>query len=200
MIALLLPVVLFFAGPFWETKAPAQWTDVEVASLMFDSPWAKPAVAAGKNVPSPVQTYLATAGPVYTAEQERTRRARAKHPDAELTEEDAMAQEYRDWLESNRATQIVLAVQVGNTKAFSEEKEVSRMEDECIMRVGRKKVKITGHFPPTPGDPYLRLAFPRQEIPGAMLTFELYLPGVSIPYRTVQFKLADMQVGGKLEL
>ena len=49
-----------------------------------------------------------------------------------------------------------------DNNAFSDNRETRQMEQECVMRVGRKKLKMTGHFPPSPGDPYLRLAFPRE--------------------------------------
>ena len=76
------------------------------------------------------------------------------------------------------------------------------MEQDCAMDLGRHRVTLSAYFPPTPSDSYLYLAFPRD--PGAgsdnAVTFELYLPGVAGPYRTVTFKLKDMLVGGKLEL
>jgi len=75
------------------------------------------------------------------------------------------------------------------------------MEEESVMRVGRKKFKMTGHFPPSPSDPYLRMAFPRQvTVNDKAVSFELYLPGVAIPFRAIEFTLKDMLVRGKLEL
>ena len=69
------------------------------------------------------------------------------------------------------------------------------------MIVGRKKYKMTGHFPPSAGDPYLRIAFPR-EVTAAdkSVNFELYVPGVGIPFRSVEFRVKDMTVKGKLEI
>jgi HSP20 family molecular chaperone IbpA len=50
-------------------------------------------------------------------------------------------------------------------------------------------------------DTYLRLAFPREvHESDTRVTLELYLPGVSPPYRTVEFKVKDMLVKGKLEM
>jgi hypothetical protein len=67
--------------------------------------------------------------------------------------------------------------------------------------VGRKRLKMTGHFPPSPSDPYLRMAFPRQvTVNDKTVSFELYLPGVAIPFRAIQFTLKDMLVRGKLEM
>jgi hypothetical protein len=69
------------------------------------------------------------------------------------------------------------------------------------MRVGRKRFKMSGYFPPSPGDPYLRLAFPREVTSSdKILTFDLYLPGVPIPFRKAEFTLKDMLWKGKLEL
>jgi hypothetical protein len=69
------------------------------------------------------------------------------------------------------------------------------------MRVGRKKYKMTGHFPPTQNDVYLRMAFPRQVLESdKSVVFELYVPGLTPPFRTVEFRVKDMIVKGKLEL
>ena len=37
----LLPLLFFLAQPFWEAKTPDQWTALEVAELLHDSPWAQ---------------------------------------------------------------------------------------------------------------------------------------------------------------
>ena len=65
-------------------------------------------------------------------------------------EEDLLIQEYKTWLDENRTSQLVLAIRIPDTKAFSDEREVRRMEEESVMRLGKKKVKMTGHFPPSP--------------------------------------------------
>ena len=201
-------VLLFLAlqaGPFWQSKAPGQWSDDELQRLLTDSPWAQMAVASGQGVDAPpVQVYLATAGPIEQAERERDLRARTRRPPGALrqgVQEQDQADEYRAWLEENYRTQIVLAVRVGLSNAFSDAKETRRMEQESVMRVGRKQIKVTGHFPPSAGDPYLRLAFPRQ-VAGTdkSVSFELYLPGVAMPFRLVEFKVKDMLVKGRLEI
>jgi hypothetical protein len=75
------------------------------------------------------------------------------------------------------------------------------MEEESVMKIGRKKYKMTGHFPPAPDDPYLRLVFPRQVGPkDKTVEFDLYLPGVADSYRTVEYPIKDMAYKGKLEL
>jgi hypothetical protein len=199
----ILAVLLFLAAdPFWVAKPPQQWTDIELAQLLADSPWARQAEGPGTaSRPAPVAVYLATAGPVDQAERERARRAKPRSPSADTTAADLLAEEYRAWLAENRATQVVLAVRVSDVRAFADEREVRRMEDGCAMRIGRRKIKMTGHFPPSSADPYLRLAFPRQaQLSDKTLVFELYVPGVPIPFRMVEFSLKDMVVNGKLEL
>ncbi len=197
-------LAFWLASPFWEAKAPNQWDERELQQMLTDSPWAQTAEAPGKSATGPaVVAFFATAAPIETAERERDRRASLKRPAKakERPEIDPLTEEYRLWLEDNRATQIVLTVGIGNAAAFADEREVRRMEEESTMQIGRKKIKMTGHFPPTAGDPYLRLAFPRQvQVSDKTLVLDLYLPGVSIPYRQFQFTLKDMVVRGKLEL
>jgi hypothetical protein len=105
------------------------------------------------------------------------------------------------WLEENRASQIVVAVRIPRSKDFEDAGQTRRLEEESVMHVGRKKFKMTGHFPPTATDPYLRMAFPRQVSESdKSVAFELYLPGVTPPYRSVEFRVKDMIVKGKLEM
>lgn len=197
----LFAALLLFAGPFWTAKPPSEWSDQEIAQLMSDSPWAQTVAGPGRSGGSAaVQVYIATAGPIRQAEKEMSRRAELRRKPGVEPVDDPLAREYRDWLEDNRTSQIILAIRVGRQDAFSNEAEVTRMEKESVMRIGRKKVQMTGHFPPYSGDPYLRLAFPRQSGLSGKLSFELYLPGVPAPYRTVDFDLKDMVVGGKPEL
>jgi hypothetical protein len=145
----------------------------------------------------PVQVYLATAGPMEKAERERARREALKKP----APDDPLFEDYRGWVEENRAKQIVLAVAVTKNDVLADEAEIRRMEDECVMHVGKKKYKMTGHFPPSLGDRYLRLAFPREvQATDKSVIFDLYLPGVPIPYREVEFKVKDMVSDGKLEM
>ena len=191
-----LAFALMFAAPFWESKAPADWTEAELIQMFTDSPWAQ-TLSGPANAPA-VAAYLATAAPMEQAEHERDLRYKRKRPQAAP---DPMAEEYRAWLEENRATQIVLAIPVPDAKAFADSQDTRRMEEEGVMRVGRKKIKMTGHFPPSAGDPFLRLAFPREVTASdKTITFELYLPGIPIPFRTVEFRVKDMIVRGKLEI
>ena len=147
-----------------------------------------------------MEVFLATAGPIQLAEKERERRTGSPQAWTGAAGKPG-GTEYRLWMEDNRATQIVVAVRIQNNKGFLDEREVRRMEDECVMRVGKKKIKMTGSFPPSETDPYLRLAFPRQvELSDKTLSFDLYLPGVPSPFRSAEFALKDMLVAGKLEL
>jgi hypothetical protein len=192
--------LFFFADPFWVSKPPAEWSDPELTALMTDSPWAEAVSGPGANSPS-VQVYLATAGPMRLAEKERDRRIQARRKPGPVPPESPEVTEYRLWLEDNQATQIVVAVAIQNSRGFLDEREIQRMEDECVMRAGKKKIKLTGSFPPSENDRYLRLAFPRQvELSDKTLSFDLYLPGVPAPFRSAEFILKDMVVAGKLEL
>lgn len=175
--------------------------------MLTDSPWAQLVSVNGNVAEAPsVQVFLATAAPMRQAEQERERRARLIRkpgtPDpADSFKVDPLNEEYRLWLEDNSATQIVVAVGLPPKSALSDETEIRRMEDECLLRAGRKKWKMTGHFPPSASDPYLRLAFPRQvQMSDKSLILDLYLPGVPQPYRVAQFSLKEMVLAGKLEL
>lgn len=196
MTALLLALFLF-ADPYWVTTPPRDWSDAQIVALLTNSPWAQ-AVDGPTPAAPPVQVYLATAGPIRLAEQERDHRIAVRRKPGTPVSENT---EYRLWMEDNQATQIVLAVRIPNRNGFLDEKEVERMEKETILRAGKKKIKLTGSFPPSESDPYLRLAFPRQvDLSDKSLIFELYLPGIPAPFRSADFKLKDMVTGGKLEL
>ncbi len=203
----LLLSLLLFAEPFWATKSPQDWTQEDMADLVSRSPWAQMVPGPGKlgNFP-PVQVILATAGPIRQAEEEARRRAELARPPTPPGREarpapDPFAEEYRLWLEEFAPTQIILAIQVSDTVAYNDADEVEHLEKECVMRVGRKKIQMTGYFPPTVTDPYLRIAFPRQvTLKDKKVKFELYIPGISGPYRDAEFELEPMVVNGKLEL
>ncbi len=196
-----LPLLLFFAGNFWDEKPPAQWTDQELLKLLTDSPWAQMLSAPG-NVPAAgLQVYLATAGPMDDAEKERERRYRLRHPKTGPEPGDVLVDDYRAWLEENRATQIVLAIGTGQAGAFSNDKEIQQMEAECVMHIGKKKYKMTGHFAPSAGDQFLRLAFPRVATANdKTIKFDLYVPGVALGSRYAEFTIKEMIVKGKLEM
>lgn len=197
-----LPLFLMFAGPFWQEKTPADWTDIEVSQMFVDSPWAANASLPPRAGPAPaVQLYIATAGPMMAAEKERAKRVLARRKPGQEVQEDALEEEYQAWLEDNRTTQVVVAIRIGTTTKMSEEIEIKHMEDESFMQAGRRKVKMTGHFPPSSRDPHLRMAFPRIEglDEKATVTFGLYIPGLPMSFREVQFKVKDLTLNGKLE-
>ena len=192
---------LLLVDPFWITKAPQQWSDPELVEFLTASPWAQ--FATGPANSAQVLVFLATAGPMLQAEEERERRGREKRRLAKLPEpDDELAGEYKLWLEDNRPTQVVLAVRVPNAKAFSDQKEIRQMEEGSVMRSGRNKTQMTGHFPPSGSDPYLRLAFPRKILRSEdkSVSFDLYIPGLAIPFRHLEFSLKDLLLNGRLEL
>lgn len=189
-------LLFLFSAPFWESKAPADWTEAELNGLLTDSPWAQMMPAPGNAAAPPVQIFFETAAPIEQAQREWDRRFNKKPAAPNLPKE-----EFQEWMRENRATQVVIAIATADNKAFSDERETRQMEQESVMRVGRKKLKMTGHFPPSPGDPYLRMAFPREVTASdKTVEFDLYLPGVGMPFRGAEFKVKDMVVNGKLEM
>jgi hypothetical protein len=198
----LIAMLFLLAASFWETKPSTDWSDDELLRMFTDSPWGQMVDATGAKEAhgTPVQIYLATAGPMQEAEKERKRRY-VRKGNAPAPAETPMETEYRLWLEDNMTSQIVLAVRINRGKDFDDGAQTKRMEQETVMRVGKKKFKMTGNFPPTAHDTYLRMAFPREvHETDSRVTFELYLPGVTPPYRTVEFSVKDMMFKGKLEL
>ena len=176
------------AAPFWETKPPPEWSEDQLRIMLTDSPWAQ-AVAKGEAF-----AFLATARPMQEAERELWRRRQkkgAEPPDPEFT----------DFLAQDQGRHIVLAVSYANMKPLLEAAETKRMEQESVLKVGKKKYKITGQFPPTPADPYLRLVYPREIGPNdKSLVFELYLPGVSGSYQFVEFRTKELLYHGQPEI
>ena len=78
-------------------------------------------------------------------------------------------------------------------------REVKRMKEESFLRVGRKGYKMTGHFPPTPADPYLRLIYPREIGPNdKSLVFELYLPVALATVSPCRTKTKSMGLAGAM--
>lgn len=183
-----LVALLFFLGqPFWEAKAPEQWSDEEIDTLRNASPWAQ---TAGEN--PPVLVYLATAAPIEDAEAQL--RLRTKHP---LAEPDP---DYADFLRLNREKVIVLAIPWGRMR-LGNEAERKKMEEQSVMIVGGKTYQLVGHFPPDQFDPVLRLVFPREVKPtDKSVIFRLYLAGVTFPEREIEFRTKDILYHGKLEM
>ena len=193
--------LLLLAQAYWQTKAPAEWNDLELARFLADSPWAQIAVASAKaGSTPPVPVYIATAGPVQKAVAERARRLALRRPNAKT--EDPLREEFAAWFTDNRADHVILAARVGNNDAFTSESEMRQMKQDCALDLGRIKVKMSAYFPPTPSDPNLYLAFPRVPVTAADkgIGFDIYLPGIPGPFRRLEFRPKDMLVDGKLEL
>jgi hypothetical protein len=190
---LLVLLWALLAAPFWESKAPRDWTDRELLGMLSNSPWARPASAEGAVRLPGVQTYLASALPMQEAEAEAIRRGRMSlSPEFE---------DFREFLKKRKGESIVLTVAFPYPDELADSEEAKRMEEECVMKVGRKKYKMTGHFPPAPNDPYLRLVFPRAIGPAdKVVEFDLYLPGALPPYRTAEYLVKELTWRGKPEL
>jgi len=187
--ALILAVLL--APPFWELRSASAWTAEEIDQLLSDSPWAQR--VEGPLAGGSVVVYLATAQPAREAEEELLRRGLRPQP-----VEVPVSDEYREFLRRNAGKVIVLAVRLPVMAAFGDEAELRRMEKESVLKVGRRKYRMTGHFPPTLADPCLRLAFPRDvDRQEKTLRFQLYLPGVPSPYRWAEFRLREMGYRGQ---
>jgi hypothetical protein len=206
----LVLTLLLLVEPFWQTKPPMEWSDIELSQLLGDSPWAQMAAQpgearVGKNAGQErlVQVYLATAGPIMKAIAERDRRTELRRPGtSKALADDPLSEERSAWFADNREGHIIVAARVGNNDAFSSGAETRRMEQDSEMDTGRGKVKLSAYFPPTATDPHLYLAFPREAVSASdkTLSFGLYLPGVPAPYRTVTFKVKELLVDGKVEM
>lgn len=183
-----LCLLLWLAAPFWETKAPADWTDAEARSLLQHSPWAEP--SSGN-----VQTYLATARPAIEAEARWFRTGR------QLREGAALSDEYLEYRDRHAGKVIILAVHLPDWQALADAAESRRMEEATALRVGRRKYGLQGHFPPAPGDPFLRLVFPRAVTEAdRTLLFEIYLPNASPPFQEAEYEVKKLRWRGTLEM
>ena len=184
-------VAALLAPPFWAARPPSAWTAEEILQLLTDSPWAQAAKA--PRAEYGVVVYLATARPAREAEERRL--GGGPQPG-----EESSAGEYRDFMRENAGKVIVLAVQLPLAAILQAAPDILRMEQESVLKIGRRKYRMTGHFPPAPWDPYLRLVFPREVRPDdKTLDFELYLPGLPAPYRWAQFRLSQMKYRGAAE-
>ncbi len=184
--------MLLLAAEYWD-KPPAEWNRDQVEAILTASPWAQIAQSTGRIPAPPLLVYIASAEATRLAEAELRRR------EWKPKREDLLADDYRAWLAEDGGSHIVLAIRVSDARAFDDAQEVKRMEKECFVKIGRKKVKIDGHFPPSSSDPFVRLAFPKEGADAEkLLQFELYIPGAPSPYRTVEFPLKGMLFHGKL--
>lgn len=190
------------AVPFWESAPPVKWSEEQLIGLLNDSPWAQTVGDVGRatRLPGPpVLMYLASATPMRQAEEELIRRRYKQQPDLHAAVVDAR-EEYKAYLAEQGGKVIVVAIPLA-AHALSDVGETKRMESESLLRVGKRKVKATGHFPPTPADPILRLIFPRDLAEGTKeFTVEVYLPSISGPYRSATFRVKDLIYRGQPDL
>lgn len=183
--------MLAAAVPFWDVKPPTEWSIEEVRTMLTNSPWAQMVDAGANNPAPPVQVYIATAQPIQLAEDSVRAATKAK-------EDDPSWVEYRDYLVENSSKYVVIAIEVLKAEAFLDNAETTRMEKESELRIGKRKYKVTGHFPPSASDPHARLVFPRDVRPGdRSLAFDLYIPGAGSPYRRAEFPLKEMTYHGQ---
>lgn len=189
--------LLWFAAPFWEAKPPSEWTPAELARLLSDSPWAQAASYDSRiGGASRVRVLLATARPMQEAEQQARLGAARRSGTPRGIDED-----YGEFLRGDASSHIVVAIAGATMEAMSNADETRQMERECLMKVRRNKYKMTGHFPPSTRDSYLRLIFPRAVADSDKeIVFELYVPGAVPPYREACFKVRDLYYKGKLEM
>jgi hypothetical protein len=187
--------LLLAAPPFWEARPPAEWTVAELKSMLTESPW----VQAVGPVPH-VYVILATAKPVRDAETELKRRG-LRHPASGARPDQTPDIDYVDYVKAHANEHFVLAIPYTDLAGLGLAEEERRLEEETVMLVGRKRIKMIGHFPPTPSDPVLRLIFPRAVTAAdKSVAFDLFLPGVSQPARMVEFRIKDLIAGGRLEM
>ncbi|MBY0374647.1 MAG: hypothetical protein K2Q23_11675 [Bryobacteraceae bacterium] len=204
MFATIALLLLAQASGFWN-QDPASWTHEQVTLMLSDSPWARtaddfanrarPVRAAAPSV----QVYLASAKPMQLAEEQSLLRFTKSKPGLidQIRESQA---EYREYLKENAGKIIIVAISL-DPIAFANANDSNRLETESFLKSGKRKIKMTGHFPPSPSDPVLRLIFPRELDPADKnLTVGVYVPGATFPFRQVQFKISDMMYQGKLEL
>lgn len=192
------------AAPFWEAKSAAECTDEELLALLRRSPWSqthqvrlpRARLMPKASVPNPsVHVYLASAAPVREAERELRRRKAATDPEL------AADSEYEEFLEANPGRYIVLAVEVLRPELLEREESVRKMERDSRLKINGRVYELAGHFPPSRSDPYLRLIFPRDIREGDHeIRFELYVPGVPFPFRSIRFELDKLGYRGRPEL
>jgi hypothetical protein len=182
-------LIALFAPPFWESIPAEEWTDEQLEEILQSTPWVLEEDGA--------RFFLASARPIWQAELERRRR----HPDPEVVYEDDTMTEYFEFLEANHERYFVLAVHVPLPQYQEAEKRKRKMENKSVLVVNGKEYKMVGHFPPTPDDPYLRMIFPRVvSADDDAIAFELYVPGVPMPFRRLTFFPKSLTYKGEFEM
>lgn len=192
-----LLLALLMGTPYWEKKQVKEMNDEELMGMVQESPWGQTTLFQNG---SPMAVYLATSKPMREAEAEMMRRYSLRRPQPAPVEGPSAREEYETFLRENDGKVIVIAILNPSQKAISDAAEMRHLEENSALKVGKKKWKMTGHFPPASTDPVLRLVFPRPEELGKEIAFDLYLPGATGPYRQIVFKIKDLMYRGKLEL
>src|SRR5271157_4734497 len=93
----LLVALFFLAQPFWETKPPEQWTDVQIDYIRRASPWVQ-----NVGTEQVLLVWLATAEPIRQAEAEA--RLRTRRPELEPDPD------YAQFLTESADKNLVLAI------------------------------------------------------------------------------------------
>ncbi len=191
-----LLLCLLAAVPYWENKEVPQWDEEELESFLGDSPWARPAEAVGMRGrgASSTRTFLATATPVRLAEREWRQRRIPR----ETREADEAWREWEEFLAKDGEKVVVLAVAIPPQFA-ADAKEMAEMENQSVLRAGKRKWKLSGYFPATASDPFTRLIFPRPPGEFKEMVFELYAPGdVGGNFREAIYVAKEMSWKGRL--
>ena len=193
-------MMLLTVTPYWESTDVKQWSEEQMIDFFGNSPWSQPAEGAGdRGRNDGVLTFLATAKPVQLAEQERRRRHSKKIDGFEIGQDPSWV-EFQEFLERDAEKYIVLAVAIP-AEVMQQASEMSLMESQSILKIGRQKIKMSGYFPASSTDPYTRLIFPRSGSDTSKeLVFELFLPGTGAPYRQVFYQRKMMSYRGRLEM
>jgi len=174
-------------GPrFWESRPPEEWTRAEVERLLSDSPWAQS---------SDIRVYIASAEPVRRAEMLWKDWLKADPgAEARVVAED----DYEDFLRQHPGEHIIVGVALPNALGTPDPREVAEMEKKSRIKLDKRKYAMLAFFPPTPGDPVLRMVFPRKFTGDEKkLTLELYLPVIRLPYRNFEFPVSALEWKGK---
>jgi hypothetical protein len=182
---------LLAADRFWQ-RPPQEWSEEQLESLVRDSPWARAAEGSHRTGlgANPVNTFLASAKPIRLAEEELIRR-RIKRPEVARAIRSSRA-EFNEYLDKHAGKVIALAVAC-EPNALADGQDARKLEEDTYMKAGRKKIKLMGHFPPTPNDPFLRMLFPRDiDAKAKTIEFEFYLPGGASPYRLATYRVAEL--------
>jgi hypothetical protein len=171
-------------APYWETKRPQEWSDAELQQMFEHSPWGQQ---------DGITVYFSTAKPMRDAEAEKLRRA------GRTSQEFDADTEYEEFLKDKGGEYIAVSVLMKEWGGLDVPGEMERVQKECQLRSGNRRLKLTALFPPTPAEKVLRLIFPRELDPKApKIRLELYVPASDgKAWRTFDFPVSQMAVAGR---